>query len=519
MNNHLRMRCFIVFMLLSYFCCENVFSQVQKVSINVRNVSFKDIIKTIERQTTYRFSYRNATIDGRNDISISKLNVSVNVVLDEALKGRNLDYSIISSKSIVISEKINNVNKKTKYITGTVKDMSGEAIIGANIMVKGTKLGTITDINGHFALEVPYEGIMVVSYIGYIEQELSLKLNDSFYIILEENSQALDEVIVIGYGTQKKVDLSSSIATLSSKDIGQLPNGLETGLQSSVPGVQITNGRIRIRGVGSINDTDPLYVVDGMIGGAVPDESNIESVQILKDAASCAIYGARGANGVILINTKRGQVGKVKVDYNGYVGMKELQHTIDLLNGQELAELVNEELYNADPTRSDYMKALSNPESIGEGYNMLNALKRTGFYQKHNLSLNGGSETAHFRINGIYSSDQPTFIKDDSKSLGVQFISDFKVGSFDFGETFTIKRLNRDWSNKNVLESLQWSPTVPFYDEDNPTGFMGASNGTTCGNPLAQAHLNWNKTETTLINGNAWGVWNILSGLKYKFGL
>lgn len=519
MNNHLRMRCFIVFMLLSYFCCENVFSQVQKVSINVRNVSFKDIIKTIERQTTYRFSYRNATIDGRNDISISKLNVSVNVVLDEALKGRNLDYSIISSKSIVISEKINNVNKKTKYITGTVKDMSGEAIIGANIMVKGTKLGTITDINGHFALEVPYEGIMVVSYIGYIEQELSLKLNDSFYIILEENSQALDEVIVIGYGTQKKVDLSSSIATLSSKDIGQLPNGLETGLQSSVPGVQITNGRIRIRGVGSINDTDPLYVVDGMIGGAVPDESNIESVQILKDAASCAIYGARGANGVILINTKRGQVGKVKVDYNGYVGMKELQHTIDLLNGQELAELVNEELYNADPTRSDYMKALSNPESIGEGYNMLNALKRTGFYQKHNLSLNGGSETAHFRINGIYSSDQPTFIKDDSKSLGVQFISDFKVGSFDFGETFTIKRLNRDWSNKNVLESLQWSPTVPFYGEDNPTGFMGASNGTTCGNPLAQAHLNWNKTETTLINGNAWGVWNILSGLKYKFNM
>lgn len=274
---------------------------------------------------------------------------------------------------------------------------------------------------------------------------------------------------------------------------------METGLQSSVPGVQITNGRIRIRGVGSINDTDPLYVVDGMIGGAVPDESNIESVQILKDAASCAIYGARGANGVILINTKRGQVGKVKVDYNGYVGMKELQHTIDLLNGQELAELVNEELYNADPTRSDYMKALSNPESIGEGYNMLNALKRTGFYQKHNLSLNGGSETAHFRINGIYSFDQPTFIKDDSKSLGVQFISDFKVGSFDFGETFTIKRLNRDWSNKNVLESLQWSPTVPFYDEDNPTGFMGASNGTTCGNPLAQAHLNWNKTETTLI--------------------
>jgi TonB-linked SusC/RagA family outer membrane protein len=519
MNNHLKMRCFIVFMLLSCFCCENVFSQVQKVSVNVRNASLKEVFKTIEQQTTYRFSYRNATIDNKKDISISKLNATVNVVLDEALKNRNLYYSIISSKSIVISEKINNANKKTKHITGIVRDISGDAVIGANIMIKGTNIGAITDINGHFELEVPYEGVMVVSYMGYIEQELSLKSNNSFSITLEENTQALDEVIVIGYGTQKKVDLSSSIATLSSKDIGQLPNGLETGLQSSVPGVQITNGRIRIRGVGSINDTDPLYVVDGMIGGAVPDENNIESIQILKDAASCAIYGARGANGVILINTKRGQVGKVKVEYNGYAGLKELQHTIDLLNGRELAELVNEELYNADPTRNDYMKALSNPESIGEGYNMLNALKRTGFYQKHNLSLNGGSETAHFRINGVYSSDQPTFIKEDSKSLGLQFISDFKVGNFEFGETFTIKRLNRDWSNKNVLESLQWSPTVPFYDENNPTGFMGASNGTTCGNPLAQAHLNWNKTETTLINGNAWGVWNILPGLKYKFNM
>lgn len=134
MNNHLKMRCFIVFMLLSCFCCENVFSQVQKVSVNVRNASLKEVFKTIEQQTTYRFSYRNATIDNKKDISISKLNATVNVVLDEALKNRNLYYSIISSKSIVISEKINNANKKTKHITGIVRDISGDAVIGANIM-------------------------------------------------------------------------------------------------------------------------------------------------------------------------------------------------------------------------------------------------------------------------------------------------------------------------------------------------------------------------------------------------
>lgn len=408
---------------------------------------------------------------------------------------------------------------QARELTGVVKDGTGLGIIGASVMEKGTSNGTITDFDGNFKLNVNENSVLVISFVGYKTQEVSVKGQNSLDVILSEDTKVLDDVVVIGYGTQKKADLSSSIAVLDTKELDKVPGGLSAGLQSSVPGVQVTNGRIRIRGVGSINNTDPLYVVDGLIDGVVPDESNIASIQVLKDAASCAIYGARGANGVIMITTKRGTAGKVKVDYDGYVGWKGLSHDVDMLNGQQLAELINEEMYNADPNRTDYLEALSNPAAIGEGYNMMDALKRTAFYQKHNLSVSGGSENANFRINTTYSTDQPTFIREDYENYGIQFISDFKKGILTLGETMTVNRNLHDWSNKKILGAQKWSSTLPFYDENSETGFAGAGNGTDCGNPVAEANLNWNKSEATTINGNIYAAIEFIPGLKYKFNL
>ncbi|MCD8178524.1 MAG: TonB-dependent receptor [Tannerellaceae bacterium] len=409
---------------------------------------------------------------------------------------------------------------QTKSIYGTVVSATdNDPVIGASVQVKGMSGGTITDIDGNFSLEVNPNATLIISYIGFHTMEIPVNNQTALTITLREDIQALDDVVVIGYGTQKKEDLSSSIAVLSVKDLSKVPGGLQAGLQSSVPGVQITNGRIRIRGVGSINNTDPLYVVDGMIGGAVPDESNIGSIQVLKDAASCAIYGARGANGVILITTKRGNPGGVKINYEGYAGIKGLSNNVEMLNGQELAELINEAMYNVNPSRTDYLEALSNPAAIGEGYNMFNALKRTGNYQKHNLSITGGSENANFRINGIYSNDKPIFIKEDYNNYGVQFISDYRKGRLKFGETVLISRNMHDWSDKNLLIAQKWSPTIPLYDAESSTGFAGAGNGTDCANSLAEAHMNWNKSEATSINGNLWASFDIIDGLTYKFNM
>lgn len=409
---------------------------------------------------------------------------------------------------------------QNRTISGTVTSATdNEPIIGASVMVKGTTNGTITDFDGNFQLSADTQATLVFSYVGFVTQEIALNGRNTVNVVLKEDSKMLEDVVVIGYGTQKKADLSSSIAVLDTKELDKVPGGLSTGLQSSVPGVQVTNGRIRIRGVGSINNTDPLYVVDGMIGGTVPDESNIASIQVLKDAASCAIYGARGANGVIMITTKRGASGDVKVDYDGYVGWKWMSHDVDMLNGQQLAELVNEEMYNADPTRTDYMEALSNPAAIGQGYDMYGAMKRTGFYQKHNLSVSGGSDKANFRINGTYSTDKPQLIKQRYENYGVQFISDFTKGRLKMGETMTVSRNLHNWSDYLFLGAQKWSPTCPIYDPTNPTGFAGAGNGTDCANPLAAANLNWYKSEANSINGNMWATLDIFDGLKYKFNL
>ena len=201
---------------------------------------------------------------------------------------------------------------QSKSISGKVTSTTdNEPVIGASVVVKGTTNGTITDFDGNFTLSADANSTLVISFVGYVTQEIALSGNTSVNVLLKEDTQMLDDVVVIGYGTQKKADLASSIAVLDTKELSKVPGGLSAGLQSSVAGVQVTNGRVRIRGVGSINNTDPLYVVDGMIGGVVPDESNIASIQVLKDAASCAIYGARGANGVIMITTKRGASGDV----------------------------------------------------------------------------------------------------------------------------------------------------------------------------------------------------------------
>lgn len=409
---------------------------------------------------------------------------------------------------------------QTRSISGKVTSgTDNEPVIGASVMVKGTTNGTITDVDGNFQLSVSTNSTLVISFVGFVTQEIVLDGKTTFDVVLKEDSKMLDDVVVIGYGTQKKADLSSSIAVLDTKELGKVPGGLSAGLQSSVPGVQVTNGRIRIRGVGSINNTDPLYVVDGMIGGSVPDESNIASIQVLKDAASCAIYGARGANGVIVITTKRGVSGTVQVDYDGYVGWKTLSHEVDMLNGQELAELINEAMYNADPLRTDYLEALSNPAAIGKGYNMLDELKQTGFFQKHNLAISGGSDKANFRVNTTYSTDEPTFIREKYKNYGMQFISDFTKGNLKLGETILISRNDHNWSDCKILGAQKWSSTCPIYDPTSETGFAGAGNGTDCGNPVAESYLNWYKGEGTTINGNIWASYEFIPGLKYKFNM
>lgn len=497
----------------------------QNVTLKFTNAALVQVINAIREQSGYRFVYKDEMFSKNEKVSINVTNTPVKDVLDKLFRNTGLSYRFLSEELVVI---FSNTQPAEEFLLalqpvplrGKVSNSKGEPLEGATVQLKNSGKQVATDKDGRFQLDVEtLSGTLVISYVGMKPMEVAIDGKQQVDIVLTAVSGDLADIIVIGYGTQKKVDLSSSIATVAPKELVKTPGGFQAVLQSAVPGVQITGDKIRIRGVGSINNTDPLYVVDGMIGGAIPDENNIASLQILKDAASCAIYGARGANGVILITTKRGTSGAVKFDYNGLNAVKKITRNVPLLNGQQLAELINEEMYNQNPARADYLPALSKPAEIGEGYNMVDALLRTGNYQKHNLAISGGSESARFRVNTTYSEDKPVIIKDHYKNYGIQFISDLTKGKLKLGETVLINYNTRDWSNKNIIDAQRWSSTLPIYDPNSSTGFAGAGNGTDVASALANAYLNDNNSDNFSANGNVWAIYEFIPGLRYKFNM
>lgn len=335
-NKHAHLRLFTLFSLLLLFSTFHAMAQEKLITINVKNVSLKDVFNIIEDQTSYRFSYRNAVLDADKNISISATNVPVTVVLDQALKGRNLEYSIVSSNTIVVSDKKagNDKSSEGQKLSGTVKDANGEPIIGASVMVKGTTNGTVTDINGGFTLsDVKTGNVIRVSFIGYITQEITWN-GKPIHLVLREDAHALDEVMIVAYGTAKKESFTGSAEVIKAErlekrtiaNITKALDGLAAGVQTTSGSGQPGSGvSVVVRGYGSINASqDPLYVVDGVPfdGDIVSINPNdIESITVLKDASAGALYGSRGANGVVMITTKKGGNGKVKVNVKANWGV------------------------------------------------------------------------------------------------------------------------------------------------------------------------------------------------------
>lgn len=297
-------------------------SQVAKVTITAQSTPFGEILSNIEKQTDYYFVYDKRDIDLNRKVSIDAREKTVEEVLSTIFRNTDIVYAMKSNNIILMKNNdrmlaiMQQANRKT--ITGVVLDPQGESIIGANVMEKGTSNGTITDIDGSFTLDVAPNAILQVTYIGYMAQEVPVKNQSSVRILMKEDTQNLEEVVVVGYGVQKKANLTGAVSVVSSKDLKDVSSSsVSQALQGKLSGVVITksNGQpgassdIRIRGMGTFGDNAPLVVIDGIPadGGLESiSSSDIESVNVLKDAASAAIYGSRAANGVILVTTKRG---------------------------------------------------------------------------------------------------------------------------------------------------------------------------------------------------------------------
>lgn len=358
---------------------------------------------------------------------------------------------------------------QTFHVNGSVKSDNGETLPGVTILVKGTNVGTISDFDGNYSIEVDKGQTLVFSYIGFKTVEKIVNVGSVLNIILESDTQMLDEVVAIGYGTMKKSDLTGSISSVSSKDLQKTPaSGLDQALQGRAAGVTVNANsgqpgaaaEVRIRGIGTVNNSAPIYVVDGVIVDNINflSPSDIASTEILKDASSTAIYGSRGANGVILVTTKKGNSeGKINVSLNAYVGFQNRWNKLDLMKSEEFAEtLVNlnnvasEKKYYQEHGFNEWLKAyrLGSSEYYPSNldYSTIETdwqdevFRKNAMIQNYHISVDGGNERSNFSMSGSYFTQDGTIMGSDYNRVTLRVNSSHKVNK---------------WKNRSML--LQWS--------------------------------------------------------------
>lgn len=397
----------------------NTKAQDAVIELKTNSMTVGQLINEIEKQTDYLVVYSNREVDANRKVDVQRKSDKVSSYLNDAFAGTDIGYDFENNyivlmkkanrNAMAIAEMIRSVQQQGKTITGKVVDANGEPIIGANIIEVGTTNGTVTDIDGNFSLKVADNATIRVSYIGYVEQEINTAGKTSFNITLVEDTQALEEVVVVGYGTQKKETLSGSIAILSGKEIIKSPAfnvtnslaGIIPGLvvvgQSGEPGADYSS--LFIRGTNSLNDNSPLIVVDGVPGRSLEriDPTTIENISVLKDA-SAAIYGSQAANGVILVTTKRGKTEEMKMSVNYSVGWTRPTRIPKVCNAAEYATLVNEVNYYAG---KDPIYSAAEIQKFSDGsdpwkYPNTNwfdeVLKPWSMQHNANVSLSGGTE-------------------------------------------------------------------------------------------------------------------------------
>lgn len=348
-------------------------------------------------------------------------------------------YASSESAGVLLTREV----QQTITIKGSVKDADGNPVIGANIQVKGTSIGTISDMDGNFSFQGPAGATVVVSYIGFHSQTIEVKGNEPLQVRLQEDTEVLNEVVVVGYGTQKKANLSGSVASVDSEQLQNRPiQNISSGLQGLMPGVTVTgtngapgmdSGNIRIRGIGTLNTASPYILIDGVESETMSavDPNDIASISVLKDAASAAIYGSKAANGVILITTKRGSTGKPKVSYSGYISFQNATEMIERLDSYEYASMYNQALKSegkaARFTDEELQKFKDGTDSAYPNTDWYDLAYKTGIQHRHNLNVTGGTEHVNYMASLGYLSQTGVLPNADREQFNARTNLDMKI--------------------------------------------------------------------------------------------
>ncbi len=531
-------------LILSLQVSANGFSQ--KVSLDLRNASIEQMIKDIRKQTGYFFLYKSEQLRNSPKVSVRIKDADLEQALEKTLAATPLTFRIVDQTiillkkatpvgSVVLTEEIKPADMQ---INGRVIDeATGEPLIGASVKLKGTDQGTTTDAGGDFSLLVPDQGgTLVISYVGYEPREVSVRTAGNLTISLTMQAGSVDEVVVVGYGSVKRSDLTGSVSSVSSEKITQVKgvSNVAQALQGQAAGVQVIqrSGQpgegvtIKIRGTNSIQaGNEPLYVVDGLpldFLSAQLNPSDIESIEVLKDASSTAIYGSRGANGVIMITTKKGKAGKARVSYNGYYGVQSLRKKMDLINAQEFAQLQNEVAAN------DGAAQVWTPAQIdslaGKGTDWQDLVYRNAPMQNHDISISGGNEgTRYYTSVGYF--DQDGIIENSKfKRLSFRGNLDQKISekltanislSLQHSNYFQNNYFNADGNGGVPFTTMVMPPTQGIYDANGRYSvFTGVSWGQS--NPYAMAKEEYRPNNSMRILGNLTLAYAITDDLKLR---
>ena len=508
-----------------------------QVTINATGKTIKQVIEMLEEQQDYSFFYSDKLADLEKTVNISANNENIASVLGKLFQGTNIAFKVEPDNQIVLSLKGQrpNPNQRTRKISGTVTDGQGEALVGVSIKVEDSTTGTITDLNGAWTLNVPADSRLTFTYIGYFPQTIRVSADKSVYnITMTEDNQLLEEVVVIGYGSMKRKDITTSVSVVSTSDIDERPLiDAAQALQGKAAGVQVvqpsgapgTGMSIRVRGATSVQaSNEPLYVVDGIpsdnISGLSPND--IESIQVLKDASSAAIYGARAANGVVLITTKRGKAGTPQVKLSAYAGISKKKKKIDALNTEQYKELMKE-------LRAVSSVAPDIPESEHRYTDWTDLFFKTGITQNYQLSLSNGTDKLQYFVSGGFSDEQG--IVDKAKFQRYNFrtnIDSQQTKWLKLALNFSYSHTLGSWVNENsssmrsgsILSVINTPPFMQKWDPENPGQYDESAYGSRILNPLA-ANDPDNTTTTDYLKGSLGLVFDLAKGLQFKstFGI
>lgn len=512
-----------IYMVVVMFCL-NLTAFAQNISLKLNNVTVKKAMETLKEENGYSFVFASGDVDTQKTIQVNVQDGTIDQVVKQILQDQQVSYEIKNKNIIVQKDNSSKQSTNKKKITGIVTDNDGLPVIGANIVEKGTTNGIITDIDGYFQLETAPNAVLQVSYIGYVPQTVSVSKQSNITIKLLEDFQNIDEVVVVGYGSVKKSDLTGSISAISAKDfnkgISRSPDQLLAG---KVPGLMVNRSSgdpnssvtMQLRGPSSLTaSTAPFYVIDGIPGASInlisPDD--IESMSVLKDASATAIYGSRAANGVIMVTTRKGRTGKPQVSYSGYAAIESVSGRVNVLNADEhrafLAEHDMTIAASDDGYSTDWQKEL---------------LRGAGFSHNHNLSLVGGSENTRYNASVNYLSNQGIVKNSDYERLVTRIGVDQDALNNRLHINLSVSGsfIGSDHVNYGIFNyAARWLPESPVKSDDPAyqqyDGYFQVPGRMTYYNPVAILNQQDDHRSRNILQGIGKIGLDIIDGLQFN---